>query len=104
MMIFGSSPFGGSDQASVINQILNVGYDFPANTEVSNAAMDLIYLILNPEQHHFFNGPTPPGLPTYALTTAPNYNIISDPEVWNYIYKDYPIVTDLEIKNFIGSL
>ncbi|RHZ87888.1 hypothetical protein Glove_29g124 [Diversispora epigaea] len=105
MMIFGESPFGVGDRSEVINQILNIGYDFPDNTEVSNEAMDLIYLILNPEydarltipeiRHHpFFNGATPPGLPTYALTTAPNYNIITDPEVWSYIYKDYPVVTN----------
>ncbi|RHZ76638.1 hypothetical protein Glove_194g138 [Diversispora epigaea] len=82
------------DRSTVVNQILNIGYDFPENTGVSNEAMDLIYLILNPEydarltipeirRHSFFNGATPPGLPTYALTTAPNYNIITDPEVWN---------------------
>ncbi|RHZ77522.1 hypothetical protein Glove_177g17 [Diversispora epigaea] len=105
MMIFGESPFGVGDRSEVINQILNIGYDFPDNAEVSNEAMDLIYLILNPEydarltipeiRHHpFFNGATPPGLPTYALTTAPNYNIITNPEVWSYIYKDYPVVTN----------
>ncbi|RHZ89124.1 hypothetical protein Glove_19g171 [Diversispora epigaea] len=93
MMIFGCSPFGGDDRSTVVNQILNVGYDFPENTGVSNEAVDLIYLILNPEydarltipeirRHPFFNGATPPGLPTYALTTAPNYNIVTDPEVW----------------------
>ncbi|RHZ74335.1 hypothetical protein Glove_226g9 [Diversispora epigaea] len=64
MMIFGISPFGGADRSMMINQILN---DFPDNTGVSNEAMDLIYLILNPEydarltipeiRHHlFFNG------------------------------------------------
>ncbi|RHZ89051.1 hypothetical protein Glove_19g94 [Diversispora epigaea] len=92
MMIFGESPFGVGDRSEVIDQILNIGYDFPENTEVSNEAIDLIYLILNPDydarltiseiRHHpFFNGATPPGLPTSALRTVPNYNIITDPEL-----------------------
>ncbi|RHZ51447.1 hypothetical protein Glove_478g12 [Diversispora epigaea] len=77
MMIFGELPFGVGDRSEVINQILNIGYDFPENTGVSDEAVDLIYLILNPEydarltipeiRHHpFFNSATPPGLYLHA--------------------------------------
>ncbi|RHZ50701.1 hypothetical protein Glove_493g22 [Diversispora epigaea] len=107
ILLFGCQPFGGHTRSMVIDRILNADFEFPSDIEVSHDAKNLISILSmrltlsEIQRHFFFRGPTPVELPLSALRTAPNFEVISESEVWAYIHKDHPIITKSEIQEFI---
>ncbi|KAL7418900.1 Cell cycle serine/threonine-protein kinase cdc5/MSD2 [Cryptotrichosporon argae] len=88
-LLIGRPPFQTKDVKAIYKRIRENRYEFPADKQISNAAMDLIMQILNtdPEQrpsletvlaHPFFlDGPFPSHIPKSANDVPPDFRHIS---------------------------
>ncbi|CAG8550148.1 4793_t:CDS:2 [Diversispora eburnea] len=90
------------------------GYSFGVDIWAIDNAKDLIDLLLtaNPgarptipqiRRHDFLKGLTPSRLPETAVTNEPSFEIVNKIDIWNFILKDVPIVTNAGINRYVNG-